>query len=304
MRGPRLAPSQLCPGHTAPAPQHWDTGAIFIFLTFCFTLSSASDHRIRTKSLRVQWCSSAVTLFSVAGHYFPLHQRCRAERGTAASACSMLQLHAIAIWRPGQQRIAALKREEIKYMYNISPSLQLSIPNIVKHGWHVCSVLHIAGRAVLAVVFNLRTREAAINNDNNTSDCENAATGNTAQPSWNIFIGWTLGRDHNTAASLVTSLHYSNTILDEGVDIFTADEVKWTHDVNSVWIMVISIIGSTVPRGSVCVQGGGILVWLLVINSGLSWWMAPALPQLTATILLCSGPAASLWQWTCKLLWE
>ena len=104
MRGPRLAPSQLCPGHTAPAPQHWDTGAIFIFLTFCLTLSSASDHRIRTKSLRVQWCSSAVTLFSVAGHYFPLHQRCRAERGTAASACSMLQLHAIAIWRPGQQR--------------------------------------------------------------------------------------------------------------------------------------------------------------------------------------------------------
>ena len=133
-------------------------------------------------------------------------------------------------------------------------------------------MLHIAGRAVLAVVFNLRTREAAINNDNNTSDCENAATGNTAQPSRNIFIGWTLGRDHNTAASLVTSLHYSNTILDEGVDIFTADEVNGQRNIYH-WKLCA-------PRGRVCVQGGGILVWLLVINSGLCWWMAPAPAQL------------------------
>ena len=117
MLGPRLAPSQPCPGHTARHHNTGtgDTGPIFIFLIFCFILSSASDHRIRTTSLRVQWCSSAVTLFSVAGHYFPLHQRCRAERGTAASACSML--HAIAIWRPGQQRNAALKREEIKHTF-------------------------------------------------------------------------------------------------------------------------------------------------------------------------------------------
>ena len=37
-------------------------------------------------------------------------------------------------------------------------------------------------------MYNLRTREAAINNDNNTSDCENTALGSQFQPGI-FFIG-------------------------------------------------------------------------------------------------------------------
>ena len=43
-------------------------------------------------------------------------------------------------------------------------------------------------KGLVVVMYNLRTREAAINNDNNTSDCENTALGSQFQPGI-FFIG-------------------------------------------------------------------------------------------------------------------